>query len=58
MKDLWNRCETCGRFIAWHDIADGNAIHRLLEPSSDLGVETFETLCPDHAHETREKVTL
>ncbi len=46
MKNLWNRCQNCGRFIALDDIADGNALHQLLEPDSDLGVEKWETICP------------
>lgn len=48
MADLWNRCDECGRFIPLDDFVSGKAIHRLLEPSSDLGVERFETLCHMH----------
>lgn len=48
MKDHWNRCDQCGRFISLMDFYDGVATHKMLEPSSDLGNETWETLCKDH----------
>jgi hypothetical protein len=50
IPDPWNRCDVCGRFIAYADFADG-AARVLLTPQSDLSEETFETLCKDHAHE-------
>jgi hypothetical protein len=50
MKDPWNRCDQCGRFISLDDFADGKATHKMLEPSSDLGVETWETLCSAHSN--------
>lgn len=43
-RDLWNKCQVCGKIIPYADFADGRAINRLLEPSSDLGVEKWETL--------------
>lgn len=48
-RDLWNRCDSCGRFIAFDDFAQGNAVRRLLEPDSQLGVEKWETLCAEHS---------
>lgn len=42
-KDLWNKCDICGRIISFQDFADDKAKHILLEPSSDLGVERYET---------------
>ena len=48
MADAWNRCDECGRFIPYGDFADGSALHDLLEPDSDLGVEKWETLCREH----------
>lgn len=48
MLDDWNRCQECGRFIAYEDFATGAALHHLLEPDSQLGVETWETLCAKH----------
>ena len=49
MADCWNKCDDCGRFVSFDDLLEGKAIHRLLEPDSQLGVERFETLCRDHA---------
>ncbi len=48
MKDTWNKCEVCGRFIPYSDIDKGAAIHRELEPSSHFGPEKWETLCKLH----------
>lgn len=45
---LWNQCDECGRFVSYADLETGNALHRLLEPDSDLGGEKWETLCPLH----------
>ena len=50
VKDMWNRCMECGRFISFDDLADGKALHQMLEPDSDLGVEKYETLCKLHYH--------
>ena len=47
-KDLWNKCQECGRIISHNDFASGLALNRLLEPDSDLGRERWETLCRDH----------
>jgi hypothetical protein len=49
MSDPWNRCDVCGKFIALEDFADGKATNTLLEPDSELGKETWETLCAKHA---------
>lgn len=51
----WNKCDECGQFVRFDDLAAGRAIHRLLEPDSDLGVEKWETLCPKHAPQGGEK---
>lgn len=48
MADAWNRCDECGRFVSYDDLAEGRAVHQLLEPDSDLGGEKWETLCPKH----------
>ena len=42
------KCDVCGRFIKLDDIRDGLAVRRLLEPDSDRGRETWETLCKEH----------
>ena len=47
--ERWWRCDECGKFFAWTDIADGRAVNRLIEPDSDLGTERWERLCRYHA---------
>lgn len=49
-RELWHKCQVCGRFIAFDDFVDGKAVHRLLEPDSDLGGEKWETLCQKHRY--------
>jgi hypothetical protein len=48
VTDAWNRCDDCGRFIPYGDFVSGDAIRKLLEPDSNLGVEKWETLCRRH----------
>lgn len=48
-KDIWNRCDVCGKFIALQDFAEGIAERSLLEPDSDLGTEKWKTLCYIHS---------
>lgn len=48
MSDPWNRCDVCGKFIAFEDF-DRGASRTLLYPGSELTRETFETLCIEHA---------
>jgi hypothetical protein len=49
----WNRCDSCGRFIALMDF-DKGAVRRLIYPDSELTCETWETLCIDHARRALE----
>lgn len=42
----WNRCDECGRFIAFKDFDDG-AIRQMVTPDSDYSAETWETICKD-----------
>ena len=42
--DKWNKCDICGRFIAYDDFTNGKAINNLLLPDSDLTIETWETV--------------
>ena len=35
-------------FIALDDFVNGKAVHKLLEPDSALGSETWEILCEKH----------
>lgn len=47
-RDLWNKCEVCGRIISYADLASGKAIHNMKTPDSEVSFETWETLCRDH----------
>lgn len=44
----WNRCDVCGRFIAYKDFDSGEALRRLVSPDSLCTYEEYETLCKDH----------
>lgn len=44
----WNRCDVCGRFIAFEDF-DRGAVRQLVTPDSAYTRETYETLCIEHA---------
>lgn len=46
----WNRCDVCGRFIAFDDF-DHGAIRELITPDSHFTHEEYETLCIGHADE-------
>ncbi len=48
MHDCWNKCDVCGKFIPYADIADGYAKHELLNPSAYGAEEIYETLCKEH----------
>ena len=39
------RCDICGRFIGLNDLANELATRKLIYPSSDRSVETWESLC-------------
>ena len=47
-RDLWNKCDVCGRIISYADLESGKAIHNMKTPDSDVSLETWETLCRDH----------
>lgn len=47
-RELWNRCDVCGQFIALHWFDCGEATRDLVTPDSDYSKETWETLCPTH----------
>ena len=49
-REIWNRCDECGRFIPYDDFHNGMAVRYLKTPDSELSVETYETLCRLHAH--------
>lgn len=48
-RDLWNRCQECGRLISYNDINIGKAIHRMVTPDTNVSYETWETLCHQHS---------
>lgn len=39
------KCDQCGRFVNLQDLVNGNAMHCLCEPDSDLSRETWDSLC-------------
>lgn len=43
--DAWNRCDSCGKFIAYGEFAEGRAKRILIYPDSQFTDETWETLC-------------
>jgi hypothetical protein len=52
-SEKWNRCDVCGRFIAFSEF-DNGATRDLIYPDSVLTRETWETLCAKHAGLTNE----
>lgn len=46
-KDRWNRCDVCGRFIAFRDFTRG-ACRVLFTFDSDFSKESYKTLCIVH----------
>ena len=55
-RDIWNKCQECGKFIAYEDFLNG-AINKLDTPESDLSEETYITLCVKHAKLNVSKTT-
>ena len=59
VRDQWNRCDVCGKFIALEDFYAapeyGPAIRRLVYPDSEFTRETWETLCMKHSVGTGEE---
>jgi hypothetical protein len=53
-RDLWNRCDVCGRIIALKDFLNG-ATHRLINNPMHSCDELWETLCKEHAKDGRSK---
>jgi hypothetical protein len=43
----WNRCDACGKFIAYRHFEIGAARRWLATPDSDYSVESYGTLCPE-----------
>ena len=49
-REIWNRCDKCGKFIPYNDFHNGKAVRFMETPDSELTVETYKTLCRLHAH--------
>lgn len=45
----WNRCDACGKFIAFDDF-DNGAVRYMVTPDTGFTSEEFETLCIEHAN--------
>ena len=39
------KCDKCGHFISYQNLADGKATHVLIEPDSLFGSERYESEC-------------
>lgn len=49
-RDLWNRCQACGKLIALRDFLEGGgASHELINLDAYGCEESWETLCKDHS---------
>lgn len=46
-------CDVCGRYISMADVLEGNAVHRMVTPDSDISMEEWETLCRHHTPERK-----
>jgi acetyl-CoA carboxylase beta subunit len=55
-RDLWNKCDVCGRIISYADLESGKAVHRMKTPDSEVSYETWETLCRDHYQPNNNKI--
>jgi hypothetical protein len=48
-RELWNRCDDCGRFIAYKSFAymrrGGKAVRKLIHPDNHFSGEKWETRC-------------
>lgn len=54
LTNKWNRCDVCGRFIAYKDFEDGATRIDIQDISMDLGGnliehDDYETLCKKHS---------
>lgn len=44
-RDLWTRCDVCGKIISYADMESGAATRKMTLPDSHYSSETYETLC-------------
>jgi hypothetical protein len=60
-RDIWNRCDVCGKFIPFVDfqldsnLNESKATRRMLTPDSEFSEERYETLCKFHSSLIKEK---
>lgn len=47
-RDLWNKCDVCGKIIPFADLEKGLAIHQMITPDSDVSQESWKTRCRAH----------
>lgn len=47
-REIWNRCDVCGRFISYNALDCGNAVRKMVTPDSAYSAEEYETLCEQH----------
>lgn len=47
-REIWNRCDVCGKFISIKDFESGEAI-RNCTPDTEFTSEYYETFCKEHA---------
>ena len=45
MKDYWNRCDACGKFVSIESFENSTAVRRLVYPDSLYTREVTECLC-------------
>jgi hypothetical protein len=55
-RDVWNKCDVCGRFIGLKDLENKKAIVRMITPHTDLSYESWEKLCKKHAPQHPERM--
>jgi hypothetical protein len=49
------KCDVCGKFIAYEDLAEGSALNIMTLPESIFTRETFKSLCPRHFYSELQK---
>lgn len=47
-REIWNRCDVCGRFISHNAFDCGFAVRKMVTPDSAYSGEDYETLCEQH----------
>ena len=48
MKDIWNKCDVCGKFISLQNFIDGDAKRKVITTDIEYTSEEYETLCKNH----------